>query len=130
MWGIMPVCSGDGKEGNGGLSRFRSSYALINPDRAPGTPGPDQIGHDIAPLSGSAGCQGGLQYFNQNTKGCPVRKRRRARPAVRLKRKVSESGCRGNRSGMIQFILTQTRRSRTGRHKRQPEDQKRQAGAG
>lgn len=106
----MPVRDRDGKEGNGVLSLFRRSFALINHDSSPTAAGPDQVSHYIAPLCGSAGCQSGLQYFNQNAKGGSVQKCCSSSPFARLEREVRESGCRSNRSGMIQLVPTKPRR--------------------
>ena len=119
----MPVCGGDGKEGNVGLSTFWGGSALIYSDHDPGTPGPDQIGDNVTPLGGSAGCHVCLQYLDQNAEEGPVQKGCRCRPAVRLKGKECKSGCHSNCCGMIQLVPTKSRRSRAGRHQCQPENQ-------
>lgn len=107
MWGIMPVCGGDGKDGNGELSSFWNSSALVNPYRNPGAPGAGQIGNNITPLGASAGCLSRLQYFNQDAKGDPVQKSPRGRPGPRPEGEEREAGHNGNSSGVIQLVPTE-----------------------
>ena len=106
----MPFCGRVGKEGNAPVSLFRGNFELIYFDGTPRTAGPDNISTNITPLGGPGGCQGSLQYFYQDTKESAVKKGFRCSPFALLKCTVCQRGDRGDRSGMVQLVPSQTSR--------------------